>query len=386
MKRIIEQPLHVSYFLPEELWRDIILEKRFCYEIKCQDEYDKLMEISTWNRRFNKLVYQQVIPFMREVNRTTLLLHSQHHQKVLFRSLETLSSSFDEPPLPNEMIASLYHLTSLDLSHINTISDEYLKDLTALRILTLFGKRSGLTDQALMDKPHLHTLKLMCDAAITVEGLKALPSLHTLDLYSNTRIEDQHLSLLSSLTSLSLSFNYYISDKGLESLVATLRHLDLTNNLRITAASLSQFSRLESLKLASLNNLDPSTLLLKNLTTVTELNLTNNVRVQDNTLYLLTHLKKLNLSHTTSITDASLQRLTQLERLSLRENKRITGKCFPYMQSLQVLDLCYNKTIHGSAVLLLPKLRKIYIRGARKVNTEEWRFKLRERGGITICL
>lgn len=195
-------------------------------------------------------------------------------------------------------------------------------------------RNSGIDDNGLQTHiqqyPHLITLNLSDCSNTTDTGLLHLQGLH-------------------SLERLDLTFSE-ISDTGLRCVanIPTLRHLNLSQCLRISNAGLAQLQpQLQSLNLRHCYDIDGTGLQqLQRLSQLQELDLTGCYQILDADLQHLQGLPltQLNLSRCSRLTDTGLPHLaelTALEQLNLNECFYVTneGLHLAGLTGLKQLDL-----------------------------------------------
>lgn len=228
------------------------------------------------------------------------------------------------------------HLQSLKVSTDWSINCEYLSQCHNLKHLTLYGDR---------------------------ENVPTLTNLVSLKIHSKIFTNTQ-LSKMTNLQSLSLLYTDIFTDDSLFSLVK-LTSLNAGNN-QFTSKSISRLHKLKELKLhgnSSISNNDLKGLIqlktlhlihdykniaddgIRQLTNLTELDLSFNDTITNKGICHLTHLKKLSLRRTAHVNDKGIAKLTNLTHLDLRGNQRITVDVLKYLTKLKHLDVRENKTM-----------------------------------------
>lgn len=240
------------------------------------------------------------------------------------------------------------HLTSLNLSDCEDVSDKglrHLKELTNLKNLDLSSSRDNhyadghpyfarITDKGLShlkDLTNLNTLDLRHCKKITAKGLmalKELKNLTSLDLSGCNEITAKGLMAikeLTKLTSLDLPGCDKIKDPGLMALkeLTNLNHLNLRNCKKITDEGVIALKKLKNLTSLDLSNCVEITAkgltAIKELKNLTSLNLTGCKKITDECLKFLKKLKNLNtlnLSNCKKIKDRGLKVLKKLKYLN----------------------------------------------------------------------
>lgn len=227
-------------------------------------------------------------------------------------------------------LAPLTNLITLALNDNGLIRDATLSRLTKLTALNLSRNRQ-ISDEALSTLTSLTNLVLIEQTRITDTSLSLLTRLSSLALGDNSNITDRSLSCLTSLTFLSLDENRRISDDGLVCLT-NLTFLEAGWTARIGDRSLSRLTALTNLSLGS--NREEDTL-------------EEGVEITDAAIASLTNLLRLTLrAGSNSIGDRGLSRLTTLTWLELRENVLVTDAALASLTGLTWLDVTSTTQIH----------------------------------------
>jgi hypothetical protein len=230
---------------------------------------------------------------------------------------------------------------------------------------------------------------------LTNNILKRFVGLRSLSLEDSPRVNDDCLSVLTRLTSLELRDNKVITDKGLTRLT-NLAYLGLENNAEITNHGVSKLTKLTTLNLnlsvfksnratqglndngiSGLVNLTALSLrcnenifAVATLTRLTRLDLYRNRAIRDEQLRELVSLTSLQLSDNEAITSDGISRLTNLQTLGLEWNRNITDTALSFLPRITSLDLSNNYTITKDGLALLPNLKWLEVNVDLGVNID----------------
>lgn len=246
-------------------------------------------------------------------------------------------------------LTKLRHLTELDVSENDEISDEGISNLTQLKILKIRDMNKN---------------KYWGEKKITNDALKNMKELERLDISGNPNITDDALFRLTKLKVLKINRNNKITDKGL--LPLNLEELYYKKNRKITTKGVYNMSRLRRLEpctsgkvcmtrglFEQLKNLDMSR--IKQLNKID----TNNITNED--LLKLKGLEMLNLNDNRTITNDTLSKIINIKQLSLQKNNIITNDGIRTLKELRMLNIRGNKKILPEILYELPNLKKIEI-------------------------
>lgn len=267
------------------------------------------------------------------------------------------------PPLKitDAVLMRLPHLTSLDLTENEKVSNRSLSKLTRMKILNLSGveditegglltltnltslnlnENSSISHTALFPMKFLRDLTISCydtfeEGFHCNESLSSLVSLTSLDLTGNVNIEDHHIQPLTNLKKLIIKSTCGITEDGirfltsLESLdvekndaigpdfIASLCHItELDISDRGDCPNLERMTNLKKLYLREDSHPDMNQMLSK-LTTLTLLDITYNAKITDDTIGNLHNLTSLTFKYSTNITLESISKLSNLSEISL---------------------------------------------------------------------
>jgi hypothetical protein len=153
-------------------------------------------------------------------------------------------------------------------------------------------------------------------------SIESLSTVKSIILNANVHTKNEHLQYLTHLTSLSLIKNHKIT-------------------------SIKNLTNITDLDLSGGNEIMDSE--IYHLTQITKLNLDSNVKITDISLRYLTKLKYLRISFTRSISDISISRLINLESLSMCDCYLVSDRSIQCLINLTNMDLnCMPNVTHKS--------------------------------------
>lgn len=239
------------------------------------------------------------------------------------------------------------------------VDDAVLRHLTQLTKLDL--RTTAIGDDGLVGLTRLTSLDLSHTNTISNAALRALPHLTNLKLYANTRIASITLIALTGITALELSNTTQVRNCDL-CLMTWLRRLALPGDGGITPSTLGRMTGLERLSLAG-NKTIMGYGLSPLAASLTSLDLSNNYRIEDDVLRQMTSLTRLKLCFNVTISDASVSALTRLTELRLSHSYMVTDRAVCCLTRLRVLDLSGCPTVTAAAVVQLPRLTNLFLIG-----------------------
>lgn len=194
----------------------------------------------------------------------------------------------------------------------------------------------------------------------------AFRKLRNLRLGDCEKITNKFLSTLINLTHLSLDKQNPMYDWPLMTFT-NLTHLNLYENNRITGKGIETLTNLRTLNLSckshDIENIGITDKSLKQLKSLTDLNLANNTTITDFGLRPLVQLRRLDLASNTLITGQALKTLTNLTCLILNTNNKLTNEDLSPLKNLKELHLHNNPNITIEGIKSLKKLTHLYLGG-----------------------
>jgi Leucine-rich repeat (LRR) protein len=240
-------------------------------------------------------------------------------------------------------------LEGFDLGGSGVLNLEPLKELTALRFLSLRGIRVSSLE-SIRTLTALQTLDLSFTRISSLEPLKALTALRTLDLQGTQVSSLQSLNGLAALRSLNLERTQVSNLQPLKELT-TLMFLDLQSTQVSSLEPLRELTRLVCLDLGDteVSSLEP----LKGLTDLEQLHL-KGTRVSS-----LEPLEGLTRLHTLGLRETQVSSLEPLKQLTVLETLDVTGTRASSLEPLRGLTYLTKLDLRGTRISSLEPLKAL---------------------------
>lgn len=174
--------------------------------------------------------------------------------------------------------------------------------------------------------------------------------------YKNVEVTiNEYIMLLKqNISTLDLSNHRTDFDDRLLKLLTNLTILDISDNDKITDKSLKFLTNLRSLHAS--NNIKITDNSVKFLTNLTFINLGMDSKITDKSIKLLKNLTSINLEINKNITNNSLINLTNIVSLNLYGNKLITDNLLKTLTNISYLNLEFNDKITDNSLKLLTNM------------------------------
>ncbi len=293
-----------------------------------------------------------------------ITINAENGDEIYFGKLSTLPSRIESllfsgsgfvqgmpPHFGTDQLASLdvalfrdkLSLTTLNLSNVNLVNGQDLKELLGLTSLTLQNLASGALDVSGL--PSLATIKVQNSQLTGYDTFGAVPSLKSLTLNDAGLANVDFASTLTALEYLDVERNVLNSVAGLRNLPA-LKELHAANN---HLAALVDLGLLTSLQVLNLNSNDIMSLFyLSNLSELVSLEAGNNQIYSLVGTEHMAKLQRLNLANNQLYSLHGLEGLQSLTALELAGNRLSDVRVLedlPALHGLQNLDLSHNKIL-----------------------------------------
>ena len=213
--------------------------------------------------------------------------------------------------------------------------DEDIKLLTALTKLNLFNTGHFFSNKCISSLTNLTKLNCGHNSIITDKGISGLTKLTSLRCSYQCRISEDSIRLLTNLTAFACDEGRPITSRSVQYLTK-LRSLECRFNHTITEGSL-----------------------LRSLTNLERLDLSDNEMVRDQDISSLVNLTSLSLSCNHWITNQALRCFTKLRVLDISSARLISDKGIKRLTSLTSLSMYSNNVISNEGIRLLTNLTKL---------------------------
>jgi len=266
-------------------------------------------------------------------------------------------------------ILCLENLKKIQLLHLNNnhiYNISVLENFKEIKYLNLSDNE--ITDISYLEKlTELINLNLSKNEIHNAIFLKDLVNLRILYLTSNIISDIYFLEYLVNLEILDLA-NNKIEDISILKQFDQLYSLDLSHNLIKDISSFSNFPKISRLYLYENNGIS-DILVLKELKTLTYLNLSSNKNIKDfSTLENLNELRSLLLNNVIIQDFSFLEKLKNIETLFLGSNKISNVSFLRNIKSLQTLYLNFNNISNIDALSELKNITSLYLQGNKISN------------------
>lgn len=249
-------------------------------------------------------------------------------------------------------ISGMTNLISLDLKDNKLVTDESLMNLTKLQHLIIGYKTHEISEASLAYLYSLVGKERVILTDITNKSIACLTNLTKLYIYDNKCIDNIPLPSLALLHA-----NQKLTNESIQ-LCTNLLHLCCRSNNNFTDEILDKLPKLKVLK-CGINNKFTDYGLSK-LPNLTYLDCGFNTNFTNNGFLSITKLLSLSISSNTNLTDICFKYLNRLKMLNCGANNKITTDGILQLTNLEELICPYGRNnINLNDLKCLPKLNKV---------------------------